>query len=94
MDKQYKSLDESPKELTISRYWSNGGGMSYLREGLPINHPENQYNWFTRTYPELNPSYYDVKHPLYEEFEDMTREELINKIAELRAEITNMYQYR
>lgn len=60
----YKSKEESPKELVINTYWNNGGGVATLREALPYDHEENLWNWFTRTYPDLNPEYYDVHKPV------------------------------
>ena len=56
----YKSKEHSPKEIKISTYWNPGGSVSYLREGLPHDHYENLYNWFTREYPDLNPEYYEI----------------------------------
>lgn len=60
---QYKSVEDSPKELTINIYWSRGM-TSILREALPYNHEENLWNWFVRTYPDLNPEYYDIYKPV------------------------------
>jgi len=60
---KYKPIEEHPKELKISTYWNTGHNVSYLREGLPHDHEENLYNWFTKTYPDLNPSFYDIKIP-------------------------------
>ena len=59
---KYKSIEDSPKELTISKYWT-GNYKGLLREGLPYNHEENLWNWFRRTYPDLNPEFYDVYEP-------------------------------
>lgn len=59
---KYKSLEDSPKELNINTYWKCGN-VSYLREGLPYDHEENLYNWFTKTYPELNPELYNIEKP-------------------------------
>lgn len=58
----YKSKENSPKELSISEYWT-GDFRGLLREGLPHDHPENLWNWFTRTYPDLNPEFYDIYKP-------------------------------
>jgi len=58
----YKSQADSPKELNISTYWV-GDYRGLLREGLPKDHPENLYNWFTKTYPDLNPEFYEIKNP-------------------------------
>ncbi len=63
MSKMYKSKEESPKEINVSKYWNNGGYASYLREGLPYDHQENLYYWFTREYSDLNPEYYDIYKP-------------------------------
>lgn len=60
--RNYKSAEDSPKELTISRYWC-GDYRGLLRQGLPYDHEENLYNWFTRTYPDLNPEFYDIEKP-------------------------------
>lgn len=56
---KYKSEADSPKEIEISTYWKHGG-VSTLREALSADHKENLYNWFTRTYPDLNPSFYGI----------------------------------
>jgi hypothetical protein len=56
----YKSIKESPKDITISTYWNPGGQVSYLREGLPYDHEENLYNWFVREYPDLNSAFYNI----------------------------------
>lgn len=60
--KNYKPYNEHPKELTISRYWT-GNYRGLLREGLPYDHEENLYNWFIRSYPDLDPEYYNSEKP-------------------------------
>lgn len=60
---KYKTYEDSPKDLTISTFWS-GSFRGFLREGLPYDHEENQYNWFIRTYPDLNPEFYNIEKPL------------------------------
>jgi hypothetical protein len=84
-------LDQSPKEITIETYWKPGNGVWYLREALGEDHEENLWNWFKRTYPDLNPVFYEIKDPktllteeISEEFENHTREELIQEIMRLR----------
>lgn len=84
MDNIFKSIEDYPEEITVSTFWSNGKGMSYRRSALPINHPENEYNWFKRTYPNLDPYMYNIKNPREEEFSDKSREQLIDEILSLR----------
>lgn len=90
MTPEYLPAEDHPNDLTISTYWKPGTGMMYLREGLPANHAENQWNWFRRTYPDYNPNLYGIQHPFYSRFENMTREELINKVAELEGILKNL----
>lgn len=91
---QYPPIEEHPEEIEINKYWKPGNGMWYLREALSVNHEENLWNWFRRTYPNLNPSLYGIKDPVveefeyhYEEFKNSTREELIREIIDLRKAI-------
>ncbi len=59
----YRKPEDHPQEITISSYYSNGVS-SYLRQALPDDHEENLWNWFRRTYPDLNPEYYDIYDPV------------------------------
>lgn len=83
MNKIFKNIEDSPLEITISKWWKPGGGMMILREALPVDHEENEYNWFRKNYPDLNPSYYGIKNPIEERFENLSREELIDMILML-----------
>lgn len=58
----YKPVEEHPEELKISTYWSRNGVMT-LRTALPATHEENQWNWFRREYPDLNPTLYGIENP-------------------------------
>lgn len=89
---EYKLLEDSPSEISISTYWKVGG-MMYLRSALPYDHEENQWNWFRKNYPDLNPNFYGIKHPLYEKYKDYTREELINLLAQKESELLNFHKY-
>lgn len=57
-----KKPEDHPLELSVSTYWSRNG-VSTLRTALSWDHPENQYNWFCREYPELEPKYYGIEKP-------------------------------
>lgn len=59
----YKPIEDSPQELIISTYWKQSENVITLREALPYDHSENLWNWFTKTYPDLNPKYYDIYKP-------------------------------
>ena len=73
------------EEIQISQFWKCGD-MLYNRECLSPNHPENLYNYVKRDFG-VNPEDYGINHPLYERFKDLTREQLINKVCELEAEV-------
>lgn len=81
--KTYRPIEEYPEKIEVPIWWGNGGGMMFRRDSLSHNHPEHPYNWFCRTYPDLNPAVYGLKHPLTERYEEWTRDELIQEIARL-----------
>jgi hypothetical protein len=84
-------IEEHPEEITVESYWKAGNGIMYLREALPKDHKENLWNWFKKTHPTLNPSYYGIEDPVIKEYEHLnselaeaSREDLIREIMNLR----------
>lgn len=55
-------LEDYPEEIMVENYWRRNGVMT-LREALPADHPENLWNWFRKTYPDLDPGHYGISDP-------------------------------
>jgi len=84
---------EQPETITIETWWKPGGGMMYNRQFLPIDHPENIYNWTKRTYPDLDPEDYGIYHPDVEKYKDMGRNELMLAVMKLAMELRSANEF-
>jgi len=86
----YLPVEDHPLELNVSQYFSNGMMMT-LRTAMGIDSPHNQWNWFRKEYPKLNPELYGVKNPLVEHIREnyagLSRDELIQLCYEKEKEL-------
>lgn len=80
---------QNQEEVTIQR-WVKRGSMMVNAEALDFSDPEHLYNQILSQ--GKRPEDYGVFHPYREEFEDNTRDELIEKIIELRKEVESLYR--
>jgi hypothetical protein len=72
-------VNSKPIEIPV---WWKCGGMIYNRDALPINHPENTYNYIKNVLG-LIPEDYGVYHPINEKYKHYTKEQLLSRITEL-----------
>lgn len=76
---------QTPQTISIVAWWKPGNGMMYETSALDPDHPMHPYNQVKTQ--GLRPEDYGLSHPRYEEFDKLTREELIDQIVELRKEV-------
>lgn len=83
-------------ELHYGKYWSNGAGLSTLREALPMNHEEQLYNYIKRELQGTDyiPEQFGIYNPKYLFYKDMSREELINENVRLKEELNSYLMYQ
>lgn len=74
----------APEEIEVST-WVKRGTMMVNRAALDWNDPDHIYNHIVSL--GYRPEDYGIKHPMTEEFEDKSRDELIDEIVKLRQEI-------
>ena len=76
------------RQLQYDAYYGNGGGMSYLREALPISSNNHLYHYIKNELEKQNSKYkpedFGIEHPLTMEFRDKSRSELVDEIIRLR----------
>lgn len=49
--------------IEIPVWAGNGSGMLYRRDCLPPEHPDSQYNYMLKNFPDLDPADYGIKCP-------------------------------
>lgn len=55
------------ESIDVPVWWSNGSGMSYRRDALEHDHPEQTYNYVRRVY-DVDPELFGITKP----FDPMT----------------------
>lgn len=81
---------ETPQEIEIVVWHRTGGGSMINTNALDHDHPMFPYNQVKAM--GLVPEHYGLKHPLKEEYEDKSREYLIDEIMYLKDQINSMIQ--
>lgn len=77
------------KEITIKEWSSNGGDIMINVYALNHTHPDHPYNQVKSQ--GARPEDYGIFHPLREEFKNKSRDELIEEIVNLRAELISFH---
>jgi len=70
------------ESIEVPVWWARGDGVSYKRDCLSPDHPENTYNYIKNTLG-LIPEDYGVLHPYTEKYKDYTHEQLMSRIIQL-----------
>lgn len=77
-------------QLFYSQWVSKGMVMKVDRDCLDHDDPEHLYNEIITL--GRDPADFGVTHPLAEQYKDYTREQLINMVAELSSEVTDLHK--
>lgn len=72
-------------EISVPVWWIHDG-MLTRRDCLEYDHPEHTYNYIKREFG-VEPELYGVLHPLHERYKDLTREQLMSKLAALESKL-------
>lgn len=78
-----KNNKKRPISIEWSEFWSNGS-ISYRRDCLSANHPEQTYNHLKTKYPNVNLEDFGIYHPVVGNLDD------IKDIKEAKAEIAKL----
>lgn len=82
-------LEKNNTELHYNQY-VNRGPMMYLRSALPLDDPDQLYNYLKSSSvlknANLYPEDFDIYHPLSEKIKNCTKEELLSIITDLKIE--------
>ena len=85
--------------IEVPTWMGRGSGILRNRECLPYDHPDQTYNYIKQKLQEaydkgvkrddklLKPGDFNIKNPRIEMFREKTRDDLIDEIMELRANI-------
>lgn len=75
--------------IDVPVWWKSGGGMMVRRDCLPTEHPESQYSYIKNVLKK-NPEDYGIQTDrqmmIKDQLEHLTRDQLINKLANLMEE--------
>jgi len=87
-------LERNNTELHYDKYVNKGGMMSYLRSALPLNDPDQLYNYLKNSSvlqeANLTPEHFGIYHPVAERFKGKPEEELLSVITDLIIENENL----
>ena len=72
-------------EIEIQQWWKPGGGMMYNTECLDPDHHMHPYNQALAQ--GVRPEDFGIQNPYAAEFNDKSREELIEEVIDLRKQV-------